>query len=60
MPKKAAVKTKKVNKSQAIRDYAAAHPSEGPTAVTKALAAKGIEVSPPQVSNVLSAAGRKK
>lgn len=51
---------KKINKSQAIRDYAAKNPKDGPTAVTKALAAKGIKVSPPQVSNVLSAAGKKK
>lgn len=58
--KKAAGSAKqKVNKSQAIRDYNAKHPNDGPTAVTKALAAQGIKVTPPQVSNVLSAAGKK-
>ncbi|MEN1677945.1 MAG: hypothetical protein AAGJ46_00020 [Planctomycetota bacterium] len=50
----------KVNKSQAIRDYDKANPGQGPTAIAKALSAKGIDVSPPQVSNVLSAAGKKK
>lgn len=48
----------KINKSQAIRDYHDKNPEDGPTAVTRALAEKGIQVSPPQVSNVLSAAGK--
>ena len=45
-----------VNKSQAIRDYAAKHPSEGPTAIAKALAANGISVTPSFVSVVKSKA----
>jgi len=43
-----------LNKSQAIRDYAGAHPSEGPTAVATALRAQGVKVSPGFVSMVTS------
>ena len=67
MPKKKTVKkrvasakktpsdtTKKINKSQAIRDYRAKHPSAGPTKVSEALSKEGIKVTPSHVSNVLS------
>ncbi|MEM6328708.1 MAG: hypothetical protein AAF790_00510 [Planctomycetota bacterium] len=56
--KKAPVK-RKVNKSQAIRDYKAAHPDEGPTAIATALSKTGIKVVPAQVSNVLTNAAKK-
>jgi len=48
----AKTKQRKQIKSGAIRAYMAAHPSAGPTEVSKALAAKGIKVSPAHVSNV--------
>ena len=45
-------KPKQQTKSAAIREYMAAHPSAGPTEVSKALKAKGVAVSPAHVSNV--------
>jgi len=57
--KKRAGKRDKVNKSQAVRDYHASHPDEGPTAISRALAKQGIEVRVPQVSNVLTADKKK-
>ena len=48
-----------INKSQVIRDYMNENPSAGPTEVCAALAKKGIKVTPPQVSNVKSAAAKK-
>lgn len=48
-----------VNKSEEIRVFARANPDLGPTAIANALTAKGVEVSPPQVSNVLTAANKK-
>ncbi|MEM8945800.1 MAG: hypothetical protein AAGD11_11510 [Planctomycetota bacterium] len=49
---------KSVNKAEAIRVYAKSNPGAGPTAVSKALAAKGIEVTAGQVSTTLSNAKR--
>jgi len=43
---------KQGSRSQAIRDHLADHPDDGPTAVCKALAAKGIKVTATHVSNV--------
>ena len=43
---------RKVNKSEAIRDYIAKHPSAGPTEVSTALKKKGIAVTPAYVSGV--------
>lgn len=48
-----------VNKSQAIRDYQAQHKGAGPTEVSEALKAQGIDVSPAFVSNVKSTSGTK-
>ena len=53
-------KRKKTTKAQAIRDYHAEHPDEGPTAVTEALKKLGYTVSPQQVSTTLSNSRRKK
>ena len=50
---------RKVNKSEAIRQYKAANPEAGPTAIADALTKKGIKVVPAQVSNVLTAAAKK-
>ena len=59
--KKAAVSSrKKVNKSQAIRDYRAKHPKAGPTEISKALTKQGIKVSPAHVSNVAPKSAKKK
>lgn len=43
---------KRVNKSQAIRDYIQANPKAGPTQVSQALTEKGTKVSVALVSNV--------
>jgi len=51
---------RKVNKSQKIRDYKAANPNEGPTAIAKALTAQGLKVSPRQVSTTLTNEKKKK
>lgn len=48
---------KKLNKSEAIRDYAKANPGAGLTEVSKALEAKGIKVSPAHVAQALRSAG---
>jgi hypothetical protein len=58
--KKPAAKKKNVNKSAAIRDFMKKKPSAGPTAVSQALAKKGIKVSPSMVSNVKTTAAKKK
>lgn len=42
-------------KSSAIREYMKANPEAGPTAITAALKAKGIEITPAHVSNVKAA-----
>jgi hypothetical protein len=42
----------KVNKSQAIRDFAEANPKVGPTDTATALTEQGIDVSPAMVSQV--------
>lgn len=47
------------NKSQAIRDYHAANPSVKPAAVSAALVAEGVVVTPAFVSTVLSTDKRK-
>lgn len=51
---------RKVNKSQAIRDFADANPDAGPKAIVEGLAKKGIKVAPALVSNVKTAAANKK
>lgn len=56
---KKAARKRKVNKSQAVRDYLASHPDAGPTEVCKALADKGIKVSPQQVSTIKSSSKKK-
>ena len=48
-----------VNKSQAIRDYLAANPQAGPTAIVAALATKKIKVTTALVSGVKTRAGSK-
>ena len=48
-----------VNKSQAIRDYLAANPQAGPTAIVAALASKKIKVTTALVSGVKTRAGSK-
>ena len=61
--KKAATKpgaAAKVSKSKAIRDYMAAKPGVGPTAVAQALAKEGVKVSAAFVSTVKSMAKNKK
>ncbi len=47
----------KLNKSDAIRDYAKANPDAGLTEISRALAAKGIEVSPAHVAQALRSVG---
>ena len=54
--KKKVVGTKKVNKSQAIRDYNEKNSDAGPTAITAALEKKGIAVTTGMVSTVLNKA----
>lgn len=49
-----------VNKAQAIRDYSAKHPNDGPAAVVKALAAQGVDVTASRVSTVLRGGSTKK
>ena len=44
----------KVNKSAAIREFAAKNPGMGPTAISKELSAQGIAMSPSFVSVVLT------
>jgi hypothetical protein len=44
----------KVNKSQAIRDFAEANPTVGPTDTAAALTEQGLDVSPAMVSQVKS------
>ena len=48
-----------VNKSQAIRDYKAANPDAGPTAIMNALAEQGVTVTTALVSNALTNAKKK-
>jgi hypothetical protein len=50
---------KKVNKSQAIRDYIEANPDAGPTEVAAALKKERIIVSPAMVSTVKLASKKK-
>ena len=47
-------KKRRVNKSQAIRDYIDKNPGQGPTAVSAALKKQGINVSPAFVSTIKS------
>lgn len=49
-----------ISKSKAIRDYMAAHPSAGPSAVADALSKEGIKVSAAFVSTVKSMAKKRK
>ena len=49
-----------VNKSQAIRDYAKANPTAGPTAIVAALAEQGIQVTTAMASTVKSMAKKKR
>lgn len=58
MAKKKAAKG--VNKSQAIRDYKAANPDAGPTAIVAALGEQGLTVTSALVSNVLTTAKKGK
>jgi hypothetical protein len=51
---------KKVNKSQAIRDYAEAHPDAGPTEIAAALKKEKIQVTSALVSTVKTVAKKKK
>ena len=64
-PKKKATRKKKapaesVNKRQAIRDYAEANPTVGPTETAAALTEQGIPVSPAMVSTVKTQAKKKR
>ena len=51
---------KKVNKSQAIRDFVEANPEAGPTEVAAALKKERIIVSPAMVSSVKTTSKKKK
>lgn len=53
------MKKSEVNKSAAIRDYAAANPSAKPREIAEALATEGISVTPHIVSQVLYNAKKK-
>lgn len=53
------VRSTKINKSQAIRDYKAANPTATPAEMSTALSKQGVKVSPQFVSSVLSDAKRK-
>ena len=52
-------KKSKVNKSQAVRDYAAEHPDAKPAEIAAALAEMGIQVSPQAVSTIKYQAAKK-
>ncbi len=52
-------KKRKVNKSEAVRDYYAQHPDAKPKAVSEALAERGIKVSPASVSTIKFQASKK-
>jgi len=52
-------KKSKVNKSQAVRDYAAEHPDAKPAEISAALAEMGIQVSPQAVSTIKYQAAKK-
>jgi len=58
--KKSAAKKTKINKSQAVRDYLKSHRRAKPAAVSEALKAEGIDVSPQAVSTVKSNMKKKK
>jgi len=45
---------KKVNKTQAVRDYLKDHPGEGSTEIATALTKKGIKITANYVSNIKS------
>ena len=47
------MKRRRFNKSKEIRDYKRLHRRAGPTAIAEALKARGIKVSPSQVSTAL-------
>ena len=51
------MRTKKT-KSAKIRDYAAANPKAGPSAIAAALAAQGVKVSPGHVAGALRVNGQ--
>lgn len=57
VPKKKAAKKpagKTVNKSELVRDYAAANPEEKPKAIAAGIKSKhGVEITPQQISTVL-------
>ena len=55
---KAAPKKREVSKSQEVKDYFATHSGAGPKEVSEALGKKGIDVTPAQVSNIKSKAGK--
>ena len=52
-------KKRKVNKSEIVRQYCAEHPDEKPKAVSEALAAQGIKVTPASVSTIKFQASKK-
>jgi hypothetical protein len=52
------MRTKKT-KSARIRDYAAANPKAGPSAIAAALAAQGVKVTPGHVASALRSNGAK-
>lgn len=43
---------RKVNKSEAVRNYMAKNPNVGPSAVSEALSKRGVKVTPQQVSTI--------
>lgn len=53
-------KKSKVNKSEAVRDYAAAHPNAKPAEIAAAMAEMGIQVTPQAVSTIKYQASKKK
>ena len=57
--KKKTAKKRTVNKSAAIREYKAAHPTAMPKQIAEALTDKGIKVSAAQVSTTLFYAKRR-
>ena len=50
---------RKINKSEAVREYLAENPEAKPKAISEALAAKGIKVTPGAVSTIKFQATRK-
>jgi hypothetical protein len=53
-------RTKKISKSQAIRDFAAKNPKAGPTEIAAALKRRGFKVTPAYASSIKTMDKRKR